>query len=84
MESVFLYETLLFYRHSPCYYKLYETDEFYVGEPTPHHYYSKINFPHFIIRKVRNTWMVEGIDDPNMVKKILQEFEDYISKAIAC
>jgi hypothetical protein len=79
MEPVFLFETLLFYNNAPCYYKVFAKGEIFFGEPTPHHYYAKTNFPHFIVRGEK-LMQVEGVYDQGMIKQILQELEKHLQK----
>lgn len=79
MEPEFLFETLLFYNSSPSYYKVYLAGDIFIGEPTPHHYYTKTDFPHFIVRTIKQSRHVEGIDDPRMIRNILFDLDFHTS-----
>jgi hypothetical protein len=75
MNNTFLFETLLFFERRPCYYRLYISGKVIKGEPTPHHYYTKTSFPHFIAKKQGAEWVVEGIHDQHMIRQIISELE---------
>ena len=78
MPQEFIFETLLFYKGTPCYYKIYLSDKDYYGIPVPHHYYNKTEFPCFIVRINRNQIQVKGISDETMIQEIGSEFEKHL------
>lgn len=80
MESVFLFETLLIYNQAPCYYNVFSFGELFYGEPRPHAHYSKLSFPYFIVRGYKMNRHVFGIDDPEVIRQILQQLENHLSK----
>ena len=75
----FIFETVLFYKGTPCYYKIYLSENDYYGIPVPHHYYSKTDFPCFIVNVSHGQLQVKGITDETMVQTILSEFEMHLS-----
>lgn len=78
MEPEFLFETLLFYDNSPCYYKIYHSEDLYIGEPTPHHFYMEKSFPYFLVRSGEEDIQVEGTDDPRMIEQIVLELKSHL------
>jgi hypothetical protein len=78
VEPVFLFETILMYKHTPCYYKVFALGERFFGEPVPHHYYTKQSFPYFTIKGNDPNWHVEGVDDPEMVPQIVRVLKNHL------
>jgi hypothetical protein len=79
MEPRFLFETLLFYKSKPCFYKIFHAGDIFIGEPVEHHYYSKSIFPYFIIRKKNETWFAEGIEEDVKLSSLYNQLEKHIT-----
>jgi hypothetical protein len=83
MDAIFLFETLLFHNNTPCYYKIFLAGDVYIGEPTPHHYYSRTSFPHFLVRRSEGGLTVEGLQDSRMIRQIREELDRHLSQPLA-
>ena len=77
MNSIFLFETILFHQKRPCYYRIFADGEVVYGEPVPHHFYLAINFPSFTAKKIGNEWMVNGLKDEQMISQIIKELDSH-------
>ena len=81
MHNEFVFETLLFFKNKPCYYKVFRSTNGFYGEPTPHHYYITTPFPHFLVVENNDSLKVEGVHDHQMVQQILSELNHHLQKA---
>jgi hypothetical protein len=79
MEPQFLFETMLFYNSTPCYYKIFLCADLFIGEPVEHHYFNKIKFPYFIIKKKNEEWITEGFEDDSKLSFLYSQLENHIT-----
>lgn len=74
----FIFETIIFINHLPCYYRVYHLSGYYLYEPIPHHFYESVIFPDLVLNQSNGTWNVIGINDQNMIAPLIRELEEHI------
>jgi len=76
---MFLFETILFYKGAPCFYKVYSKNGsgFYC-EAQPHFYYRHIPFPTFTLVENDNQWQASGTEDDDLVQQVVKELQSHL------
>jgi len=79
---MFLFETILFYKGSPCFYKIYSKGEnAYYCEAQPHFYYSHIPFPNFSVLEKDNNFETLALEDEDLSRQVIKDLQSFLEAA---
>ena len=74
-----LFETILFYKGSPCFYKIYSKGEsVYYYEAEPHFYYRNVPFPSFSVFEKNNKWEAVGLEDQEVLQQVIKGLQSHL------
>jgi hypothetical protein len=79
---MFLFETILFYKRVPSYYKIYKQSKGYFFEAVPLEYYKDTAFPNFFAEKINEEWKVNGTDSEQLIKQAIEDLEKFSERNI--
>lgn len=74
---MFLFETILFYKSVPSYYKVYLLEEGYFFEAVALEYYKEINFPNFLLSGKDKNYLVSGTDIDELIQQATEDLQKF-------
>jgi hypothetical protein len=82
---MFLFETILFYKGAPSYYKVHLEEAGYLFEAIPIEYYKHISFPSFSLTQTKNGLQAPSCDNQELVEQAIEDIQkfSYLHKVAA-
>lgn len=77
MRHMFLFETILFYKGAPSYYKVHLEDSGYFFEAIPIEYYKHISFPSFSVAQTEQGYNAPTCDNGELVEQAIEDIQKF-------
>ena len=74
---MFLFETILFYKGTPSYYKVHQQDTGYFFEAIPIAYYKHITFPNIYLSQTDNELHATSCDNQELVEQAIEDIQKF-------
>ena len=74
---MFLFETILFYKGAPSYYKVHLEESGYFFEAIPIEYYKHINFPSFSLTQTEKGFHAPACDYVELVEQAIEDIQKF-------